>query len=245
MEQRITTLDEALDFLLDFHAPSLGSEASIDYHFTEDSPIPLPLRKVYTAFGDRRNCEFDPTSGQDTLSPPDDLPRIDNYVHFVNESQACWSCAYLADAGDDPPVYLVADDGPEKRCNSLSEFLITFLLQEAIMVAPHMAHHEGEKSACAALKPEVEPLWLDAVYSQPNPSHSFHWAPEPRILIMRFHGDYAPWLWLASYEEHWETVLHKCEDGFIVGNDCNQRAACLNPEKFEVKRLPEWLRWLE
>ncbi|MEZ5301201.1 MAG: hypothetical protein R3F11_11190 [Verrucomicrobiales bacterium] len=69
-----------------------------------------------------------------------------------------------------------------------------------MMGAPNLVWQEGGIPAETALRCQVEPLWLSAIYARPNPTHWFHWAPEPKILAMRFDGDYAPWLWLASYE---------------------------------------------
>lgn len=115
---------------------------------------------------------FGPFAGQDSLSGPFDLTRRGDYVHFLSENQGCWSCAYRVDGGADPAVYLFGD-GPEpvKQSDSLERFLVTCLLQESVMAAPHLANQEDGILPEEALHAPVEPLWLEAVYASPNPTH--------------------------------------------------------------------------
>ena len=240
----LTNLDDTLDFLRVFHAPALERVQGLK---VDDASIPAALRKVYAIFGDP-GSELGPICGQDSLAGPAGLKRVGDYVHFLSESQACWSCAYPVDGGADPPVYLFGDDQrPVKQSDSLEKFLVTLLLQESVLAAPHLAYQEHGRSAEDALTVPVEPLWLEAVYAQPNATHWFYWSSEPRILIMRFDGDCAPWLWLGSYDVQWESVLRACKDGYLVsepsGNE--RRVGCTNPEDHVRKRLPKWLRWLE
>jgi hypothetical protein len=241
----LTSLDETLNFLRDFHAPALENVQGLE---VDDASIPIALRKVYATFGDPET-ELGPISGQDSLAGPAGLKRVGDYVHFLDEAQACWSCAYPIDGGADPPVYLFGDDdkAPVKQSDSLAKFLVTVLLQESVLAAPHMAYQEHGGSAEAALLTSVEPLWLEAIYAQPNPTHWFYWSSEPRILLMRLDGDHAPWLWLGAYEDRWKSVLRECKDGYVVSEPSKEerRACCSNPEDFRKKRLPKWLRWLE
>ena len=240
----LTNLDDALTFLKQFHAPALEKVSSL---VIRNDNIPTGLRKVYEVFG-KPDQKYGPINGQDSLSGPEDLKPVDGFIHFLSENQACWSCAFKEDGGDDPAVYLFEDDEePIMQSDSLEEFLITFLLQESVMTTSHLATQEDGLSAEGALNIPVEPLWLEAIYSREGPTHWFYKTENPQILIMRFDGDYAPWLWLASYEDRWEEVLRPCEEGFVVaGSSAGEetRVARLKPEK-KKKRLPKWLRWLE
>lgn len=240
----LANLHDALRFLCEFHAPALANVQGLK---VDDPEIPEALRSVYATFGDPAT-PLSPINGQDSLSGPSDLTRKGDYVHFLSESQGCWSCAYRLDGGADPAVYLFGD-GPEpvKQSDSLEEFLVTCLLQESVMAAPHFASQEDGILPEAALHAPLEPLWLEAVYSSPNPTHWFYWCNDPGILVMRFDGDYAPWLWLGAYEDRWGDALRDCQNGYVVTGPSGEerRVGRSRPNPSKARRMPKWLRWFE
>src|SRR5262245_57383661 len=157
----LADLDDALRFLRNFHARALTSVSGLS---VDDPAIPEALRKVYATFGDP-TAASSPIGGQDSLKSPSELRRDGDFVHFLDENQGCWTCAYRADGGADPAVFLFADDTePVKQSNSVGSFLVTYLLQESVMSAPHFASQEEGSLPEDALRSAVEPLWLAAVY---------------------------------------------------------------------------------
>ncbi len=194
----------------------------------DDPSIPAALRKVYAAFGDPSapSCVI---AGQDSLLPPTQLRRTGEFVVFLHENQGCWSGAYREEGDMDPEVYLFEyGKEPVKISATLEQFLVTFLLSESAVSAPMGVTQEDGILPSEALKLPVEPLWLNAKYSMPEPTHSFYWCEEGRILIMRWDGDYAPWLWMGSYEDRWEEVLNSCPGGYVIGAGPNRDRTILS-----------------
>jgi hypothetical protein len=199
----LSNLDDAIDFLRDFHASIMNEFPGIK---VEDPSIPLALRKVYANFGDAKG-KLRIVCAIDTLAGPADLRREGDFVHFLTECQGCWTCAYRVDDGPDPAVFLFGDEPvPRKRSDSLSDFLVTCLLDGSIFTPPFSVN-QPDLSPHEAFNETVEPLWMEAVYSRPGPTHWFYWCKKNRILIMHFDGDYAPWLWMSSYEDRWKIAL--------------------------------------
>jgi hypothetical protein len=113
----LTNLQDTLEFLRDFHAPALANVSALH---VDDPGIPEVLRKVYAVFG-APTRPLSPIHGADSLRGPSQLKRIGDFVHFLDESQACWSCAYHADGSADPAVFLFGDDAePVKQSDSLN-----------------------------------------------------------------------------------------------------------------------------
>jgi len=240
----LADLDDALGFLRDFHA---GALAGVQGLRVNEPTIPAALRRVYATFGEPQASSC-PIGGQDSLKGPSELRRTGDFIHFLDENQGCWSCAYCVDGGEDPAVFLFEDgEEPVKQGDSLERFLVTYLLQESVMSAPHFASQEDGVLPEDALRAAVEPLWLAAVYSRPNPTHWFYWCKDAGVLAMRFDGDYAPWLWLGAQEDRWESVLRDCQSGYMVSGPARDDRCVgrMGPSQSNARQLPKWLRWLE
>lgn len=168
---------QAIGFLKKFHRfrlvePGL-SEASIP------AELPDALASLYRDLGAlvalrpgiEEGCP--PFSAQDQLVPLAGLKKIDGMLEFAWENQGNWSCRCPLEQGD-PPVYCNVDDphGFIQVCSSLSHFLTTLSLQEAVMSSPWLASLDAP--AAEALKVPLNPLWLRGHYVFSEPSHDFY-----------------------------------------------------------------------
>jgi hypothetical protein len=141
-----------------------------------------------------------PFAAQDALIRVRELEFVDGMVEFAWENQGCWSCRTPLEQ-EDPPVYSNAGDcyynrpGFLKVCDSLSHFLITLSLQEAVMSAPVLLAVENA-SAADAVKPALRPLWLNGKYVFDEPTHNIFDAPGHDILVME-HSEIG--IWVASH----------------------------------------------
>lgn len=101
--------------------------------------LPKPLRLLYGFAGRWPIAGYNVPafSQQNALLAPRNLRERDGKLLFVRENQGCWSCETLP-RGEDPPVWFVGEhlddqyDKDSKVCDSLSSFLVTFVLHELL-----------------------------------------------------------------------------------------------------------------
>jgi hypothetical protein len=199
----IANIHDLVAYLRAFHRP-WSEEPGLDGALIPDD-LPDGLALIYRELGSL--VEMEPTPGehrtpfaaQDALMPLSRLKRIDGMVEFAWENQGNWSCRCPLGRGD-PPVCSNAADvweserrGFQKVCDSLSHFLTTLCLQEAVMSAPCLlAVEDGPLEEVLAVP--CKPLWLDGYYVSGEPTHSFYEAPGREALVMDYAG-----VWLGSH----------------------------------------------
>lgn len=109
--------------------------------------MPQPLKDLYSFVG-KYPGKHGTLHTQDTLFF---YPGIfKGKLCIVGENQGVWSCGTEVE-GDDPPVYLIEwttekkdDAGWRCVCNSLSEFLVTFCLREALLASTYRSAFKGD-----------------------------------------------------------------------------------------------------
>jgi uncharacterized protein (TIGR02996 family) len=202
--RRITAVEDMVYYLREFHrgwseSPELDPASLPDW-------LPHGLALIYRELGrlferrSERRSHVSPFAAQDALYDPGRLKRVGDMVEFACENQYVWSCRFpVGRGGEDPPVYSNAADlwqepppGFQKVCDSLSHFLITLCLQEAVMSAPYLLAVSGEPRPEEVLTAAYRPLWLAGVYAHGEPSHNFFDLPGQDLLVMDHAG-----LWLG------------------------------------------------
>ena len=169
----IQTNEDLFEFLYQWHRARPGElclpETAIP------NGLPGVLQRAYAAIGllTRRRSPFNPGNQngcplgtQDCLFEPEQLKIEDGLVRFVTENQGCWDC-YVSVSEDDPEVFSTALHSlgrSETKLtpigSKLSDFLITFCLQETVMsgLTKHaiMLSDDDERYQ----KISSEPIWL-------------------------------------------------------------------------------------
>jgi uncharacterized protein (TIGR02996 family) len=208
--RKITTIEGLVHFLREFHRFWMESPHLDSANISDDLPHGLSL--VYRELGAlfKIKSERTPFAAQDALLPPKRLKRIKGMVEFAWENQGNWSCRCPLQQ-EDPPVYSNAADvwdsparGFQKVCDSLSHFLITLTLQEAVMSAPCLVAVRGTTPQ-EVLKVTGRPLWIGGQYVDSRPERDFFAIPENDVLIMDWAG-----LWLGS---HTDAAVHAVKPG--------------------------------
>lgn len=158
-----------------------------------DAPLDLPesLRLVYRHVADVTGDPAAPYGAQDRLLPCERLKRVDGRVEFAWENQGNWS-ARFAPGLPDPPVWSNAADvysGQRKGfvvvCARLSDFLATFVLQEAALGAAHVCCMPETFDAGTVPALRLAPIWLDGHYLEPEPTHDFWLSDDASVLLFR------------------------------------------------------------
>ncbi len=147
----------------------------------ETCSLPMPLRNLYQfagrwpGFDKRRESKWGvgAFSCQDSLRPLHCLEMDERRrITFIDENQGCWTCLTLAD-GDDPPVWCKGDvgfangepnQGQKLVCDSLSRFLVTFVLQEITLGSRCCLSDEGLSEQFEATKDRATKLWQNGPY---------------------------------------------------------------------------------
>ena len=207
----IETFDDLIDFLQRFHRSLSESPQLVPSAIPTD--LPWPLAVLYRELGalveiepSRSNDHRAPFSAQDAIMPLSRLKRIDGMVEFACENQGNWTCR--CQLGEpDPPVYSNAAEafgeghGFEVVCDSLSHFLATLALQEAVMSCPiKLAAHE--KTASEVIGDPPPAIWLNGVYVFTEPTHNFYFDQDRDLLVMEYAG-----VWLGSHTDGFRDLL--------------------------------------
>lgn len=192
---KAATASERMDRLSEFIEYWLGPrEESYGEPSTEliARSLPMPLRRLYQFAGrwpgfDERNASpyaVGAFSTQDSLAPLKQIQLTDaGRLTFATENQGCWTCQTLPE-GDDPPVWCQGDffdaDGNCDRgvrmvCDSLSRFLVTFVLQELTFGSRLSLCDETLTEIFQANISEATPLWLKGPYVHGDDTDFFLW----------------------------------------------------------------------
>ncbi len=198
-------IEDLVRFLRHWHRDWLDSPGLAETVLPND--LPDGLRLIYRELGAlveleaTRDGRRPPFAAQDSLVPLSRLKRVEGMIEFSWENQGNWSCRCQSGPGD-PPVYSNAvrlenpASGFEKVCDSLSHFLTTLCLQEAVMSAPCLEISETALRS-SMLPAGFEPLWLRGQYVHEQPSHSFYFHAGADTLLLDFY-----------YFEHWWLAAH-------------------------------------
>jgi hypothetical protein len=210
----IRSLDELLNFLAAFH-PCLAATPPIEAACIP-ADLPDALAELYRRFGGVMTTPVTsgglrPFDAQDRIRPIDRLKRGPGGVEFAEENSGNWVARCALGPGD-PIVYSNFDPsewvdyGPVDGwwpCGSLSHFLITLALQEAVMSAPYLVTAYAASARESTALP-LEPLWLDGRLVMGPATDTFYYSKEREIIAadLGFTG-----AWWASYREIAPDVL--------------------------------------
>lgn len=198
----ITGIDSLCDFLREHHR-EWSSDPGIPP--ADLPPLPDPLSRFYQQVGKLAAIEPGPETGwraplsqQDGIASPENLVRADGQLEFLWENQGNFACR-TAERGEDPPVFSnwrhtcgESEVEFEQCCDSLSHFLVTFALQEAVMSCRYLVVPYADQPGGRSLG--LPPLWLEGVYVDGRVTHQFHHDPGRGIIVMEMLED----LWIGS-----------------------------------------------
>jgi hypothetical protein len=198
--------------------------------------------KIHREFGRiiRLDLERNPFFTQDGLLPVERIRRIDGTLEFAVANQETWS-ARCEPNQPDPPVHSDApglwETTPTRfmpACDSLTHFLITLCLQEAVMSSPHLTSLSEDESLQKLFGQPFLPLWLNGYSVFAEPSHHFHLSADRQLLAMNFAG-----LWVASPFHPFSDVT----TAGVVLEDMNDRRSRTSPPSTTPLglRLRKWL----
>jgi hypothetical protein len=154
--------------------------------------LPDPLKRLYGFIGQwpstgrEQIAEF----GVPLLSYQDCLLRLnrikiadDGKIIFLHENQGVWDCRTLPE-GVDPPVWCngdqVDEEGKDFRgervvSDSLSQFLVTFALQEISLASRMEVCDDGLDEMFDNSRTDAVPLWLNGEYVYGRDHNFYMW----------------------------------------------------------------------
>jgi len=163
--------------------------------------LPMPLRRLYEFAGRWPSWETNAPesvvpafSCQDSLVALPELKGEGDKIVFLWENQGVWDCRTLADE-DDPPVWCHGDHTDEQGhwftgeklvCDSLSRFLVTFVLQEVTLGSKLHLCDENLSALFDAERHSVIPVWTNGPYVHESLQNYFLWRD---VLVGNLWGD--------------------------------------------------------
>lgn len=180
----------------------------------QQTRLPKPLAWLYGFAGERHGRYYWDTllGNQDCLIKFEDLMIRDGKLVFVAENQGVWLVG-TDPVGEDPPVWACVNDGPWQLLDdSLTRFLVTFVLHETVFGCRHVASTTDVIGDLTGADVHVSPLWLNHPYpaffdGKSSRPVSFHIA-NGKYLVMDNHwcgtNDELPWNALPSLFERKE-----------------------------------------
>lgn len=193
--ERMDALCEFIEFWLGPRLEEYGEPAAE----VDSYNLPLPLNRLYKFAGrwpanDKRRESPHAVGAffcQDALSRLEKLElEGKNRIRFLTENQGCWTCSTLVE-GDDPPVWCdgAHEDGKRKKvCESLSRFLVSFVLQELAAGSKLSLVDEGLSKKFAASKSEEVPIWERGPYVYGSDANYWLWNG---VLVSQGYEDYS------------------------------------------------------
>lgn len=166
--------------------------------------LPMPLRRLYEfagrwpGFDKRRESKWTVAafSTQDSLRTLNQLEiSDDNRVKFIDENQGCWVCSTLVNE-EDPPVWCSGDfsdddgkplQGEKKVCDSLSQFLVTFVLQEITLGSRCSLCDDGLSEQFESARADAIRVWDQGPYVYGSDASFYLWNG---VLVADLWGSY-------------------------------------------------------
>jgi len=176
--ERMDALCEFIEFWLGPQQPSYGeSREELAKH-----QLPMPLRRLYEFAGRWPNAkETEPRSVvvpalacQDYLYALSALRKNGEKFYFLGENQGVWGCRTLSE-GEDPPVWCNVDGDERLVSNSLSRFLVTFVLQELTFSSKLCLCDLTLRDRFVAERTPSHSLWTDEPYVHEGNIDYFLW----------------------------------------------------------------------
>lgn len=200
------TAAERMDALCEFIEFWLGprrEEYGVPDHELDTYSLPMPLRRLYQFagrwpgfHGQESNFAVCAFSRQDSLRSLERLEITDEgRIAFLDENQGNWECSTLVQ-GDDPPVWCNGDffddeggphEGDKQACDSLSKFLVTFVLQEITFGSRVTLGDDALTEQFEAKNAKAIPVWEHGPYVSGSESCFYLWSG---LLVANLWGDY-------------------------------------------------------
>lgn len=196
---RMAALCEFMEFWLGPRRSSYGESPQA----IGERSLPMPLKRLYEFAGRWPSLDYEgpiqyaapALSHQDSLAA---LHRLkyegDGKVNFLCENQGVWDCRTLAE-GEDPPVWCYGDQMDEHEkwftgerlvCDSLSRFLVTFVLQELTCGSRVHLCDESLRACFEARRGSAVPVWTDGPYVHGTRHNYFLWGG---VIVGNLWGD--------------------------------------------------------
>ncbi|QDV35567.1 hypothetical protein [Tautonia plasticadhaerens] len=168
--------------------------------------LQMPLKRLYEFAGrwphrDHRGSiqyTVPALSHQDSLMALHRLKRTeDRKIVFLQENQGVWDCRTLPE-GDDPPVWCYGNQfdehgndftGERVVCESLSRFLVTFVMQELTFGSRLYLSDEGLGARFASERDAAVPVWTNGLYVGGAVQDYYLWRG---VLVANLFGDGKP-----------------------------------------------------
>lgn len=168
--------------------------------------LPQPLKWLYGYLGNWHGDGYwnSVLGHQDRLLHFEELRMDNKKLFFACENQGAWTVG-TETSGEDPSVWVSIDDGPWQLLdNSLTRFLVTFVLHELVFESRYKSSKDGLIESFTDNGLHVSPLWINHPYPHGVGGKlftevSFHIA-DGRYLI--FNDSWCG----TSIEAPWETL---------------------------------------
>ena len=204
----ISNLNDLVGFLRRFHAYDKPSDSSCI-----PSEFPPSLATFYSELGGLidiepsiENSHRAPLAAQDAFTPLERIEYVDDMVEFAWENQGNWSARCSFDPNDSKVYSNAAESwgegsGFEPVCDSLSHFITTLALQEAVMSCPNLVS-TGVDEISKAIDAKVDSLWLNGHFVYGEPTHDFYYDLEHDMIAMNWGG-----IWIGSHNSSFRNLL--------------------------------------
>lgn len=130
--------------------------------------LPDPLAWLYGFAGEWPGHGYWPglLGNQDCLIEFENLTIQDGKLVFIAENQGVWNVGTESE-GSDPPVWVRSGDEPWRRFDdSLTRFLVTFILHETVLGCRHVEADRNVLKRLADSGMHIAPLWIGHPYPQ-------------------------------------------------------------------------------
>ncbi|MCA9040063.1 MAG: hypothetical protein KDA65_06950 [Planctomycetaceae bacterium] len=189
------TLQKSLESFIDEWFQHEKPWSGVDEEKLNEVELPQPLKWLYGFAGEWHGKPFYWSTlfaHQDSLRGMEYLRKSeDGKLIFLDENQGMWQVA-TEPTGENPPVWYRYEDNGEWWLvdESLSRFLVTFILFDSVCGCRFHAHGENliEKFKEAGM--HVAPLWLNGPYTSADEDGTGHWTfsfylADGKYLIMK------------------------------------------------------------
>lgn len=161
-EKLMDSLNRFIEFWFGRHEVEYGvSDAKL-----RTFEMPEPLRRLYAFAGQwpAANYAGHLFTWQDRLVPFEKLVIADDRLIFLHENQGVWRVG-TALAGSDPAVWMDIESKWTPVCDSLAQFLVTFVLAESVYGSQVLRSGKSIIELAAKSGCRVVPVWLNGPYA--------------------------------------------------------------------------------